>query len=262
MKDFGRSRMGKAVSALLIACPMAVTFGASGNARFISPDDWDPTKPGVGTNRYAYSENDPINKSDPNGHQDGGETQVDSLTGDDIDKDQSSSPESQAYNKDYTTESRVKTVADLGKTIDPFSKPTKKELQNAIGKIDFNPKAPGSWSLAVQHPIDVWTARGTSKDALQNYPGWNNSGDAMRHAQWSADMAQKLGTKEAKEFSDAHEIDSPNDPAEAMMDQINNFNGRALGDSLPDISPTDLANTASRLGMLQNLPPRVGEWRQ
>lgn len=39
------------------------TFG-----RFISPDDWDPTLEGVGTNRYAYSENDPINKSDPSGH--------------------------------------------------------------------------------------------------------------------------------------------------------------------------------------------------
>ncbi|MBX5244863.1 MULTISPECIES: RHS repeat-associated core domain-containing protein [unclassified Rhizobium] len=37
--------------------------------RFISPDDWDPTKEGVGTNRYSYSENDPVNKSDPNGHQ-------------------------------------------------------------------------------------------------------------------------------------------------------------------------------------------------
>jgi RHS repeat-associated protein len=36
--------------------------------RFISPDDWDPTLPGVGTNRYAYAGNDPINKSDPNGH--------------------------------------------------------------------------------------------------------------------------------------------------------------------------------------------------
>lgn len=37
-------------------------------ARFISPDDWDPTLPGVGTNRYAYAGNDPINKSDPSGH--------------------------------------------------------------------------------------------------------------------------------------------------------------------------------------------------
>ncbi|MER8887687.1 RHS repeat-associated core domain-containing protein [Mesorhizobium sp. M0816] len=36
--------------------------------RFISPDDWDPTKLGVGTNRYAYAQNDPVNKSDPNGH--------------------------------------------------------------------------------------------------------------------------------------------------------------------------------------------------
>ena len=51
-------------------------------ARFVTPDDWDPidikaaakgapagvlASP-VGTNRYAYSANDPINKSDPNGH--------------------------------------------------------------------------------------------------------------------------------------------------------------------------------------------------
>ncbi len=36
-------------------------------ARFISPDDWDPTMEGVGTNRYAYAGQDPINKSDPNG---------------------------------------------------------------------------------------------------------------------------------------------------------------------------------------------------
>ncbi|MBZ9721559.1 hypothetical protein LB519_27325 [Mesorhizobium sp. AD1-1] len=38
--------------------------------RFISPDDWDPTKEGVGTNRYAYAQNDPVNKSDANGHAD------------------------------------------------------------------------------------------------------------------------------------------------------------------------------------------------
>lgn len=36
--------------------------------RFISADTWDPTEPGVGTNRYAYADNDPVNKSDPNGH--------------------------------------------------------------------------------------------------------------------------------------------------------------------------------------------------
>jgi RHS repeat-associated protein len=36
--------------------------------RFFSPDGWDPTEPGVGTNRYAYAGNDPINWSDPSGH--------------------------------------------------------------------------------------------------------------------------------------------------------------------------------------------------
>lgn len=36
--------------------------------RFISPDTLDPIEDGVGTNRYAYAFNDPINKSDPNGN--------------------------------------------------------------------------------------------------------------------------------------------------------------------------------------------------
>lgn len=38
--------------------------------RFISPDDWDPILPGVSTNRYAYAQNDPVNKADNNGHGD------------------------------------------------------------------------------------------------------------------------------------------------------------------------------------------------
>jgi RHS repeat-associated protein len=36
--------------------------------RFLNPDTFDPTVGGVGTNRYAYSGNDPINGSDPSGH--------------------------------------------------------------------------------------------------------------------------------------------------------------------------------------------------
>ena len=36
--------------------------------RFVQPDWWEVTKAGVGTNRYAYSFNDPVNKSDVNGH--------------------------------------------------------------------------------------------------------------------------------------------------------------------------------------------------
>ncbi|MEE1611404.1 RHS repeat-associated core domain-containing protein [Microvirga sp. CF3016] len=36
--------------------------------RFLSPDSLDPTRPGVGTNRYAYALNDPVNLKDPSGY--------------------------------------------------------------------------------------------------------------------------------------------------------------------------------------------------
>ncbi|MEM9222504.1 MAG: RHS repeat-associated core domain-containing protein, partial [Pseudomonadota bacterium] len=37
------------------------------SGRFISPDKLNPLEPGVGTNRYAYAGNDPINFKDPSG---------------------------------------------------------------------------------------------------------------------------------------------------------------------------------------------------
>ncbi|MGO4571652.1 RHS repeat-associated core domain-containing protein, partial [Microvirga sp. 2TAF3] len=36
--------------------------------RFLSPDSLDPVLPGVGTNRYAYALNNPVNLKDPGGH--------------------------------------------------------------------------------------------------------------------------------------------------------------------------------------------------
>jgi len=67
MKSFGKSMFARFMSLMLVAC-MTVTLGTSANARYISPDSFDPTQPAVGTNRYAYAGNDPINNSDPNGH--------------------------------------------------------------------------------------------------------------------------------------------------------------------------------------------------
>jgi hypothetical protein len=64
-----RQFLSRFISLLVIASMLSVSFTTAANARFISPDDWDPTQEGVGTNRYAYSANDPVNKSDPNGHQ-------------------------------------------------------------------------------------------------------------------------------------------------------------------------------------------------
>lgn len=52
---------------LLLSLTFAL-FATQTPAMFIQPDWLDPTEPGVGTNRYAYSNNDPINNVDPNGN--------------------------------------------------------------------------------------------------------------------------------------------------------------------------------------------------
>lgn len=68
MNSFLSRLVARFLSLLLVCSMVAISLGSVANARFISPDTWDPTMPGVGTNRYSYSENDPVNKSDPNGH--------------------------------------------------------------------------------------------------------------------------------------------------------------------------------------------------
>ncbi len=47
---------------------MLLAIPVSSNAMFIQPDTLDPTQLGVGTNRYAYSGNDPVNLRDANGN--------------------------------------------------------------------------------------------------------------------------------------------------------------------------------------------------
>lgn len=88
MMQRGRGFVRRVMAMLLVGSLVAVSFAEAsvisavhpplyGTApelrfvqpvRFISPDTMDPTLPGVGTNRYAYGQNDPVNKSDPNGH--------------------------------------------------------------------------------------------------------------------------------------------------------------------------------------------------
>ncbi len=59
-----RSLLQKSLLSFLFVVALVTTA----NARFISPDWYDPTQPGVGTNRYAYSQNDPVNRLDPGGN--------------------------------------------------------------------------------------------------------------------------------------------------------------------------------------------------
>ncbi|PJE27370.1 hypothetical protein SAMN06297129_0703 [Pseudooceanicola antarcticus] len=47
-------------------------LASQASALFIQPDWFDPTQPGIGTNRYSYSHSDPVNRLDPGGNQDFG----------------------------------------------------------------------------------------------------------------------------------------------------------------------------------------------
>lgn len=51
-----------------ILTTLFAVFASQASAMFIQSDWFDPTQPGVGTNRYAYSGNDPINRYDPLGN--------------------------------------------------------------------------------------------------------------------------------------------------------------------------------------------------
>ncbi|MFP3385869.1 hypothetical protein R0J92_20505 [Tritonibacter sp. SIMBA_163] len=53
---------------LILAISVCSIIATPSQAMFIQPDWWDPSDPRVGTNRYAYSFNDPINNRDPNGN--------------------------------------------------------------------------------------------------------------------------------------------------------------------------------------------------
>ena len=52
---------------LALTAILAVT-ATQAPAMFIQPDWFETTDDGVGTNRYSYSFNDPVNLSDPSGN--------------------------------------------------------------------------------------------------------------------------------------------------------------------------------------------------
>jgi hypothetical protein len=59
----------RCLSLVLMTVMLVVTAAPTAQARFLNPDTWDPWMEGVDFNRYGYAGNDPVNKSDPNGHQ-------------------------------------------------------------------------------------------------------------------------------------------------------------------------------------------------
>jgi hypothetical protein len=58
----------RVVSSILVAVMVTAFAASSAQARFLTPDTYDPWMQGVDINRYSYAGDDPVNGSDPNGH--------------------------------------------------------------------------------------------------------------------------------------------------------------------------------------------------
>lgn len=61
------------------------------------------------------------------------------------------------------------------------------------------------------------------------HSGRNDKSDAFRHCFWSAVLAREIGYQSALRFTNAHESDPRNPPAEKAMDLHNNSVGLSIG---------------------------------
>ncbi|MCB2263399.1 MAG: hypothetical protein LGR52_10780 [Candidatus Thiosymbion ectosymbiont of Robbea hypermnestra] len=59
--------------------------------------------------------------------------------------------------------------------------------------------------------------------------GRNDKSDAFRHCFWSAVLVREIGYQNALQFTNAHESDPKNPPAEKAMDLRNNSIGLSIG---------------------------------
>ncbi len=117
--------------------------------------------------------------------------------------------------------------------------------------------------LCWSNPVDcvsVWQAKNTAENWArsieprtgEDFAGWNDPQDALRHARWNAEMAKNLGQVKAKKWGDAHEYTSQNetdphalDPIEKSMDLWNNQVGRQIGENFPGSIENQLINAKS-----------------
>ncbi len=106
--------------------------------------------------------------------------------------------------------------------------------------------------LAHQKTIEIFGAYGDGN-------GYNDCGDAFRHAFFNALNTKKLGNESAKAWGDAHECETPPDKLkEKEMDLLNNEIGRSVANEAPYAVPNtlvDLILVEMQLGNLKYLSP-------
>lgn len=102
-------------------------------------------------------------------------------------------------------------------------------------KMNFNPSGRGVYQQALRDPIGAHYARTLKNHTValveELFPGIDpvdNEADAFRHAYFSFMLADKIGAKRAKAFTDAYEISFLNTMGARCMDLWNNNEGRKM----------------------------------
>lgn len=122
----------------------------------------------------------------------------------------------------------------------------------------YNTLTPAEKQLVWNSPlIDVYRVMAARDRAFEEAPQitpigpHNGPQDAVRHALWSAYMANSMGAVKAKAWGDAHEDYPENPPDEKQMDLYNNQIGRQIGTTHSRDDIFEAVRAALQSGQLQ-----------
>lgn len=108
-------------------------------------------------------------------------------------------------------------------------------VEKLYNELQFNPDGASIYSVALRDVIGAHYARVFKDEAVRrvaelfpNIEPTDNEADAFRHAYFSFRLADKIGDKRAKAFTDAYEISNVNKLGGRCMDLWNNREGRRM----------------------------------
>ncbi len=208
---------------------------------FIQPDWFEVTMAGVGTNRYAYSFNNPVNLSDPSGNKISVEEETEKL------------PNGNTYTRRTTTYTATlthtggklpagKTLNDLAKDLETqidqdYTQTTTDKNGNIIENVMKSDIVPGGWlantlrtKLGSRHNIEIVDRNDSRlKGGIGIAPGLENGNDQLISDATLDPALQKANPNMSFERTGSHEfghnagLRHPNDPKNSLNPPTQNL---------------------------------------